>query len=180
MVLGLRGLQALSGPALSGPAVHERLEHLAFLLGQWQGLGVVGYPTIQERQYEQHVSFTHDGRPFLSYTSQTWLLDADGGRERPSGTETGYWRPGAEPRDVEVVLAHPTGIVEVYVGEVVFHRIELATDVVARTGTAKDVTALKRLYGLVDGDLAYAVDLAAVGQPLQAHISAKLSRVDAD
>jgi len=158
------------------PDVHERLEHLAFLLGTWKGLGVVGYPTIEERNFEQEISFSHDGRPFLSYSSRTWLLNSDGTRDKPSGTEAGFWRPGEQPRDVEVVLAHPTGIVEVYVGEVAFSRIDLATDLVARTGTAKPVTALKRLYGLVDGDLAYAVDMAAVDQPLQAHVSARLQR----
>ena len=158
------------------PAVHERLEQLAFLLGEWHGLGVGGYPDVPEFRYEQEVSFTHDGRPFLAYTSQSWLLDDDGARLRPSGTERGFWRPGAAPRDVEVLLAHPTGIVEVYVGEVVFNKIELASDVVARTSTAKAVTALTRLYGLVEGDLAYAIDMAAVEQPLQSHLSARLRR----
>ena len=80
------------------------------------------------------------------------------------------------PRDVEVLVAHPTGIVEVYVGEVVFHKIELRTDVVARTETAKPVTALHRLSGLVEGDLAYAIDMAAMGEPLQSHLSARLVR----
>ncbi len=165
------------------PPLHERLQPLAFLVGTWRGLGVVGYPTITGSRYEQEVVFAHDGRPFLSYTSQSWLVDDDGVRTRPSAREVGWWRPGPEPRDVEVMLAHPTGIVEVYVGEVVFSRVEMATDVVARTATAKEVTALKRLYGLVGGeddgerDLAYAVDLAAVGQPLQSHLSARLRRV---
>ena len=158
------------------PAVHERLEQLAFLLGEWRGLGVGGYPDVPEFRYEQELSFTHDGRPFLAYTSQSWLLDDDGARLRPSGTECGFWRPGAAPRDVEVLLAHPTGIVEVYVGEVVFNKIELASDVVARTSTAKAVTALTRLYGLIEGDLAYAIDMAAVEQPLQSHLSARLRR----
>ena len=156
------------------PDLHERLEHLAFLVGTWRGLGVVGYPTIEEARYEQEVVFAHDGRPFLEYTSTSWLIDADGQRIRPSARETGWWRPGKEPRDVEVLLAHPTGIVEVYVGEVVFHKIELRTDVVARTETAKPVNALHRLYGLVEGDLAYAVDMAAVEQGLQPHLSARL------
>ena len=40
-----------------------------------------------------------------------------------------------------------------------------------------EVTAGRRLYGLVGGDLAYAYDMAAVGQPLQAHVSAQLKRV---
>jgi hypothetical protein len=162
---------------MDAPALHERLEPLSFLVGTWRGLGVVGYPTIVERRYEQEVTFAHDGRPFLEYTSRTWILDEDGSRLRPAAREAGWWRPGKQPRDVELLLSHPTGIVEVYVGEVTFHKIELRTDVVARTETAKSVTALHRLYGLVEGDLAYAVDLAAVDQPLQPHLSARLVRV---
>ena len=68
------------------------------------------------------------------------------------------------------MLAHHTGVVEVYVGEVQFSKVELATDVVARTETAKEVTGFRRLYGLVGAgpecDLAYAIDMAAVEQPL--------------
>jgi hypothetical protein len=167
----------------TAPAVHERLEHLAFLVGTWHGLGVGGYPTIENFRYEQEIVFSHDGRPFLSYASRSWIVDDDGARLRPSASEVGWWRPGAEPRSVEVMLAQHTGIVEVYLGEAVFSKVELATDVVARTATAKEVAGLKRLYGLVGGedggekDLAYAVDLAAVGQPLQAHLSARLHRV---
>ena len=158
--------------------LHERLEHLSFLVGTWRGLGVVGYPTIQEQRYEQEIVFAHDGRPFLEYESRAWILDDEGNRVKPSARESGWWRPGKEPRDVEVMLAHPTGIVEVYVGEVVFRKIELTTEVVARTETAKEVNGFHRLYGIVeDGDLAYAIDMAAVGQPLQAHLSAKLKKV---
>jgi len=77
------------------------------------------------------------------------------------------------------MLAHPTGIVEIYLGELSGTRIEMATDVVARTATAKEVTAGHRLYGLVGPgqDLAYAYDMAAVGQELQPHLSAQLKRV---
>jgi hypothetical protein len=164
--------------SVTDPDLHERLEPLYFLVGTWRGLGVVGYPTITERRYEQELVFAHDGRPFLEYSSRTWLLDDDGNRVQQSAREVGWWRPGKEPRDVELLLAHPTGIVEVYVGEVVFNKVELQTDLVARTETAKQVNALHRLYGLVEGDLAYAIDMAAVDQPLQPHLSARLSRVD--
>ncbi len=157
--------------------LHPRLEPLSFLLGTWRGFGVVGYPTIEERRYEQEVVVTHDGRGFLDYDSRAWLLDDDGQRVAPSGREKGWWRPGAGERDVELLLAHPTGIVEVSVGEVVFRKIELRSDVLARTATAKEVTALHRLYGLVEGDLAYAIDMAAVGEPLQPHLSARLVQV---
>ena len=160
-----------------GVDLHPSLEPLSFLVGEWQGLGVMGYPDVQESRYEQEISFSHDGRPFLAYISKTWLIDDDANRIRPSGTETGFWRIGNEPRQLEVLLTHPTGIVEISVGEVVFHKIELVSDVIARTETAKEVTAIKRLYGLVDGDLAYAIDMAAMGKPLQAHLSAKLQRI---
>jgi len=81
------------------------------------------------------------------------------------------------------MLAHPTGIVEIYLGEITGTRIEMATDVVARTATAKEVTAGHRLYGLVgsggpgEQDLAYAYDLAAMGEELQPHLSAQLKHV---
>jgi hypothetical protein len=162
---------------VTAPPLHDSLQHLAFLVGEWQGLGVVGYPTITESRYEQEISFSHDGRPFLAYSSRTWLIDDDANRIRPSGAEVGFWRPGKEPRDVEVMLAHPTGIVEIYVGEVVFNKIELTSEVVARTETAKDVKGFHRLYGLVEGDLAYAIDMAAMGHALQAHLSARLRKV---
>jgi hypothetical protein len=160
---------------MTAPDLHPDLADIGWLVGTWRGLGVVGYPTIEESRFEQEIAFSHDGRPFLAYESRAWLLDDEGQRLKPSGRESGFWRATGD-RALEVVLAHPTGIVEVYVGESTFSKIELATDVVARTSTAKDVTALKRLYGKVDDDLAYAIDLAAVGQPLQPHVSARLSR----
>jgi THAP4-like, heme-binding beta-barrel domain len=46
-----------------------------------------------------------------------------------------------------------------------------------RTASAQEVTAGRRLYGLIGLDLGYAYDMAAVGQPLQSHLSAQLKRV---
>ena len=154
-------------------APHGDLAPLAFLLGTWRGEGVGGYPTMESFRYGEEVTFRHNGKPFLAYTQKTWALD-DG---RPLHAETGYWRPRPDGA-VEVVLAHPTGIVEIYYGTVTGQRVEIATDVVARTTSAKEVTALKRLYGLVEGKLMYAVDMAAVGEPLQSHLSATLERAE--
>jgi hypothetical protein len=90
--------------------------------------------------------------------------------------ETGFWRlqPGGK---IEVLLAHPTGITEIYLGDINGTKIEMITDVVARTSSAKEVRAGHRLYGMVGEDLAYAYDMAAVGQELQSHLSAQLKRV---
>jgi hypothetical protein len=157
---------------------HPDLETLRFLLGRWEGAGIGGYPTIESFRFGQEISFSHNGKPFLIYTSRTWRLDEEGQIGPPLGTESGYWRPRPD-NQVEVMLAHPTGIVEIYLGELSGTRIEMATDVVARTATAKEVTAGHRLYGLVGPgqDLAYAYDMAAVGQELQPHLSAQLKRV---
>ncbi|KWX03055.1 FABP family protein [Carbonactinospora thermoautotrophica] len=157
--------------------LHPDLMPLAWLVGKWEGEGVGGYPTLDEDfRFAQEIEFSHNGKPFLAYTSRTWLLDEENNRVRPLASETGYWRPRPN-REVEVLLAHPTGFVEVWVGRVTGAKIELRTDVVARTESAKEVNAGHRLYGLVEGDLLWAYDMAAMGQPLQAHVSARLRRV---
>jgi hypothetical protein len=163
-------------PAGSGPDLHPALRPVSFLLGRWEGAGVVGYPTIESAQFGQEVSFGHNGKPFLIYSSRTWLLDEEGNIGRPLAMETGFWRPQPDGQ-LEVLLVHPTGICEIYLGEIAGTRIDLATDAVVRTATAKEVTAGRRLYGLIGADLGYAYDLAAVGQPLQSHVSAQLKRV---
>lgn len=155
--------------------LHADLVPLAFLLGQWHGNGHGDYPTIDAFQFRQELGFTHDGRPFLHYFSRTWLVDADGEDVRPLAIETGFFR--AKPDGVlEVVLAHPTGFAEIYYGKVDGAKVELATDAVARTATAKEYTGGHRLYGLVEGDLLWTFDMAAVGQPIQPHIWARLQR----
>jgi hypothetical protein len=158
------------------PELHPSLAPLEFLLGDWEGAGVGGYPTIESFRFGQELSFSHVGKPYLVYSSRTWRLDDAGNLGAPLARETGYWRPQPDGH-VEVILAHPTGIAEIYVGEITDARVELRTDVVARTQTAKEVTAGHRLYGLIGEDLGYAYDMAAVGQPLQSHLSAQLKRV---
>jgi hypothetical protein len=161
------------------PEEHPDLAPLSFLLGRWEGVGKGDYPTIEAFDFVQEVTFTHNGKPFLIYNSRSWLLEADGTKGRPLGMETGFWRP-RPGNHLEVLLTHPTGITEVYLGQVSGTTIELATDAVVRTESAKEVTAGKRLYGLVasqregEKDLAYAFDMAAVGQPLQPHLWARL------
>ena len=159
------------------PTLHPALEPLGWLVGRWEGVGALVYPTIEDRNYVQEVEFSADGRPFLRYSSRAWLLEADGTRGRPSASEVGWWRPGAGTYDVEVLPSHHTGIQELLVGRVAFKKIELSSDAIVRTSTAKEVTATTRLYGGVEGDLAYVMEMAAVGQPLQPHLSARLSPV---
>jgi hypothetical protein len=149
---------------------------LAWLLGSWAGVGVGGHPEPAEYRFGQEIDVTHDGRPFLAWNSRTWLLDDDGERGRPLVREAGFWRPQPDG-GLEVVLAHAEGYAEVWLGTVEGPRIDLQTDVVTRTESSAEYSAGRRLYGLVEGDLAWAYDAAAAGQPLQPSMSARLRRV---
>jgi hypothetical protein len=153
------------------PPLHPELEPLAGLLGTWRGEGAGEYPTISSFRYGEEVRFWHTGKPFLAYAQRTWSLE-DG---RPLHAETGFWRakPGGT---VELVLAHPTGIVEVQEGRLDGGRIELKSTTMATTATAKQVTAVARRFDLAGDRLRYTLAMAAVGQPLQHHLAAELHR----
>ena len=158
-----------------------RLVPLAWLIGSWAGAGVGDYPTIEAFRFGQEMEFGYvPGKPYLSYESRSFLLDGAGQIGDPLATEAGFWRPGQD-NEVELVLAHPMGIAEIWIGEVTERRVELRTDAVARTASAKPYTAGHRLYGHIDGgDLGYVFEMAAMGQPMQPHLSAQLKRVDSE
>jgi hypothetical protein len=162
-------------------SLHTDLAPLAWLVGRWAGVGLVGYPTIEPAQFGQEVVCSHDGRRFLRWESRTWLLDEDGNQVRPLATELGFWRPVVDAGDgsnVELLLTHPTGFLELYAGHAEPAKVELATDGVMRSPDAKEYTSATRLYGYVGGNLMWVMDMAAVGQPMQSHISAELKRVE--
>jgi len=154
------------------------LASLAWLVGRWEGAGVVGYPTIESANFGQEVVCSNDGRPFLEWQSRTWLLDDAGNRVRPMAVELGFWRV-LEDGEIELLLTHPTGIIEMYVGrrDAAKPSVQLRTDGVLRSPAAKEYNAGTRMYGLVDSQLLWVMDMAAVGQSLQSHVSAQLKRV---
>lgn len=153
----------------------QALRALAFLEGRWSGRGEGSYPTIAPFHYEQELTVTCDGRPFLQSVSRAWVLDRGGARVRPAATELAFWRPAGEG-GVELVLALPTGITEVYAGTVDGARIELRTVSVGRTPTAKEVTAGRRTYALEGSTLLLEHEMQAVGRALTRHLTARLRR----
>jgi hypothetical protein len=150
--------------------LHPDLVPLAFLLGTWQGAGVADF-------FGQEVTFTHDGRDFLEYTSHAWRLDDDGKRTAPLESEHGYWR--VRERQVEVVMIRDQGVAEVWYGELAQGkpRIDLATDAVARTAAAPAYAGGKRLYGYVNSDLMWVGEKATPEIPLRPYMSAHLKKV---
>ena len=155
--------------------LHPNLHKLAWLLGRWEGSGEGDYPTIEPFTFAWEVLFQQDGRPFMHYMARATVVDDDGNKVRDGAQETGFLR-AQEDGAVEFLLTHNTGVMGLWHGKVDGAKLELATDAVVRSETAKEVTAGHRLYGLVEGDLWFAFDMAAMGQELQPHLWGKLVR----
>jgi len=153
--------------------LHEDLAPLAFLVGTWRGRGKGSYPTTDAFAYDEEITFSHIGKPFLAYTQRTTHPE----KGFPMHAETGFWRAGPGGH-VEILLVHPTGIAEIQEGTVRGTTVDVATTSVTRTSTAKEVNGLERTF-ILDGDvLRYEVRMAAVGVPLTPHLSAELRRVE--
>ncbi len=125
----------------------------------------------------------------MSTAPSITLIGPDGEAGQVWSVESGFWRvapsvpEGIELKDfqhpLEVVLTDASGFVAVYVGAVGNGRIDLGTDLMARTASAPEVAGATRLYGLVSGELMWAMDLAAFGHELQSYGSGRLSRIEA-
>ncbi len=157
--------------------LHEDLYPVAWMIGKWGGKGMGEWPGIDKFEFEQEVTFRHDGRAFMEYTSHTWMITEDGMRGKPGASETGYWRIKPN-RIIELVLVHSTGIAEGWLGRISEERpsIQMALDHAYIAPTAKAVENGARLYGLVEGQLFTSYDMAAMGKELQAHIWSSLER----
>lgn len=161
-----------------GVPVSDALLALLPLVGVWRGSGSGAVASTGSTfTFGQQVRFVHDGRPFLVYESRSWILDESGGVVRQAWRESGFWRPGAGPDDVEVVLAANTGQALLYTGSAGDQQWEIRTQSAQPTPTAKVVDAERRLYAVRDEDLLYATELAPGGRPLAPHLNARLRRV---
>ena len=107
----------------------------------------------------------------LAYRSATKASD-DG---RTLHGESGFVRLVGDGL-VELVVAQGAGLVEITEGLVDGDEMVLASTMVAGSTTAKQVTATERRYRVVGDSLTYELAMAAVGQPLQSHLRATLSR----
>ena len=160
--------------------LHPDLATVATLLGTWTGTGHGEYPTIDPFDYAESVTFGHVGKPFLSYVQRTRSIGTTLVPAAPMHAESGYWR-FPRPGRVEVVLSHPTGIVEIEEGTIELALdgaivVSIATTHVVGSSTAKDVAGLERTFRVTGDHIDYTVRMAAVGLPMQHHLEATLHR----
>ena len=159
---------------MSQPApVHARLGRLAELVGTWEGDGQGLWTAAEPFRYHELATISSDGRPFLAYRQRSTAL-ADGA---PRHGEAGWFRPGAEDGRAELVLAQPTGIVEVHRGRWEGDTLVLRATLVGRAETALSVTGVERRLHVEGDRLTYLLRIAMNDEELADHLAAELHRV---
>jgi hypothetical protein len=162
----------------------DPLRPLESFLGNWRGEGAGAVPggAGADFPYAEELTITNDGSPWLEYSTR--VVDPID-RGLVLRVERGWIRAQPPADDgsiaVEMVIALPNGIVEVLLGGLVegpsgIH-LELASDVIARTPTATNVAADRRMYAIRGGKLMYAIDLATGEAGLVPHLAAALDPV---
>nr|WP_274637431.1 FABP family protein [Microbacterium bovistercoris] len=110
---------------------------MAWLLGVWEGTGVIDYDTGDHHftgEFSHRVSFSHDGGSSLNYSADAWIGEGDDRSRLVS--ELGYWR-----------LSRPQTEAEAGPGL-------LPARTAGPQRTAEDVEALRNAEGGFDIDVA--------------------------
>lgn len=154
-------------------SLHPNLTPVAQLLGTWRGDGRGEYPTIEDFEYIEELTFTDVGKPFLQYSQRTWS---------PAGmlmhVETGYLRIPSESA-MELILAQPTGQTELTQGEFRVTPDGFSAELhsqVLNSESAKQVDATTRWLELTGDTLTTRFSMAAVGISMTHHLESRLRR----
>jgi hypothetical protein len=151
---------------------HDGGGYLNYSASAWLQAGETPLPLVSE------VGYWRLSRPATDSDAGPGLLPPRETAPARTADDVETLRNAEGGFDLEVSLVHADGVSELYLGQVRGPRIDLATDAVVRTAGAKAYAAATRMYGLVDGHLLWAWDIAALGQELRSHASARLARAD--
>ena len=151
---------------------HDGTPHVQYTSSAW----LLG--SEDTRPYYSEIGYWRLSRPLGDGDPGPGMLPPTGDAPFTTAESVETLRNERGAFDLEVSIVQPGGVSEVYIGEVNGPRVDLATDAVMRTAGAKQYAAATRLYGLVEGHLLWAWDIAALGQDLRTHASGRLARVE--
>jgi hypothetical protein len=146
----------------------------AWLIGDGDGSG----EDEQRTPLVAEIGFWRLVRPTLDGDAGPGLLPPPGTSPARTVDDVELLRTPQGGFDIEAAIVHSDGVSELYLGQISGPRIDIATDAVVRPAHVRPYAAATRMYGLVDGHLLWAWDVAALGHELAAHASARLARVD--
>ena len=152
---------------------HDGGPHLQYVCSTW-----LAGDEAAHRPLFSELGYWRLSRPLGSVDPGPGMLPGIGDPVFQTADSVETLRNDAGSFDIEVSILHAGGVSELYLGTVAGPRIDLGTDAVVRSASAKDYSAATRLYGLVDDHLLWAWDIAALGQDLRTHASGRLARVD--
>ncbi|MFE7844179.1 FABP family protein [Microbacterium sp. NPDC057407] len=152
---------------------HDGGDYLNYSASAWlDGEGGTRVPLVAE------TGFWRLSRPATDADPGPGLLPPLAAGETRTVDDVELLRNAEGGFDIEVALVHSDGVSELYLGQIRGPRIDIATDAVVRPAGAKTYAAASRMFGLVDGHLLWAWDMAALGHELGAHASARLARAE--
>lgn len=157
---------------------HLQYSSTAWLLGEPDAAASDDDPAPHPRPLFSEIGYWRLSRALGDADDGPAMLPGTGAPVFQTADAVETLRNGHGAFDIEVLLVQPGGVSELYLGEINGPRIDLATDAVLRSATAKEYAAATRLYGLVDDHLLWAWDIAALGQDLRTHASGRLARLE--
>jgi hypothetical protein len=174
-----RGTGVISYPVSDEPATEIEFSQTLSFIPRGSRLefssevtDLAGKPISLER------GFWSLSRPASDSDSGPGLLPGDGTPLITAREDLELWRNENGGFDIEALIIQPSHIAELYFGQIKGARVDIATDAVLRSPNAKEYSAGQRIFGLVDGALLWAWDMAALGTSLRSHASARLERHD--
>lgn len=180
---------------------------LAWLLGRWQGWGMLATPGDEEDRVVLQDVVAEIIGDHVRMVTTIYHAHADGGvdplwdavqgldaitADELLREETSYWRVLPAPdfsfsfgdeeaevsRDLVVTGSDTDGLAYLWVGMAMGPRIRLVSDVVAREEDAPDVGSLGRMYGLVSGELFWTSENTIGDADPVVQYSGRLQRVE--
>lgn len=140
------------------PDPHPLLGPLVDVLGTWTGQGVGHLPDAPEFTWDERLEVTTAGTPVVSFRQRTTRPDGS-----PFHAEDGWVRvppelqaeDGGRPREVELAVTSPTGVLEALAGTLTATAhgfvLDASSTMLARTPAAATVNRTRRRWTW-DGD----------------------------